>query len=100
MRRRNTARLQLTTFQYNSLLFNYVSSCNCISISNCNYANCLPPILTVHFQLNDLSNARANAIVRLAQVETFTILLDVLQQHGTVAEQLGERTFAHLLVFA
>lgn len=57
-------------------------------------------ILTVHFQLNDLSNARANAIVRLAQVESFAILLDVLQQHGTVAEQLGERTFAHLLVFA
>lgn len=57
-------------------------------------------ILTVHFQLNDLSNARANAIVRLAQVESFAILLDVLQQHGAVAEQLGEGTFAHLLVFA
>lgn len=57
-------------------------------------------ILTVNFQLNDLSNARANAVVGLAQVEALAILLDVLQQHGTVAEQLGEGTFAHLFVFA
>lgn len=57
-------------------------------------------LLTVHFQLNDLSNARANAIVGLAQVEALTILLDVLQQHGTVAEQLGEGTFPHLFVLA
>lgn len=57
-------------------------------------------ILTVNFQLNDLSNARANAVVGLAQVEALTILLDVLQQHGTIAEQLGEGTFAHLFVLA
>lgn len=43
-------------------------------------------LLTVHFQLNDLSDAGANAIVRLAQVEALAILFDVLQQHGTVAE--------------
>lgn len=36
--------------------------------------------LTINFQLNHLSNTRANTIVRLAQIETFPIFFHMLQQ--------------------
>lgn len=42
-------------------------------------------ILTINFQLYDLSNTRANAIVRLAQIESLAILLNMLQQHRAIA---------------
>lgn len=40
--------------------------------------------LTINFQLNDFADAGADAVVRLTQIETFSVFFDILQQQRTV----------------
>lgn len=39
---------------------------------------------TVDFKLNDFSNSSSNAIVRLANVESFSVFLHMLKHQGSI----------------
>lgn len=43
-------------------------------------------ILTIHFELDNFSDSRPNAIVRLTQIESLPVLFNVLQIEGAVLQ--------------
>lgn len=56
--------------------------------------------LTIDFQLNHFSDAGANAIVSLTQIESFAIFFHMLQQQRSICQQFGERFLVNLFIIA